>query len=249
MGTLPYMAPEQALGKRDQIDGRTDIFALGAMSFRLLTGRRVHEADSEAQLLLAMATQPAPPLASVLPEVPRWPAMIVDMALAFTRDARYPDARTMQGDVRAARSGTPPPYASRVMSARDEATRAERPAAAPPPVSIPSAPASPPAPVSDPWAAAARRPQAAPAMVAPRAAPPGYAGSPRPVSAATPAENRRPMFLALVLVAALLLAVLLVGVGFAASRWTSVLPAGSASASSERKHEDKEREEERKREE
>ena len=34
MGTLPYMAPEQALGKRSEIDGRVDIFALGATAFR-----------------------------------------------------------------------------------------------------------------------------------------------------------------------------------------------------------------------
>ncbi len=156
MGTLPYMSPEQALGKRDEIDGRTDLFALGAMSFRLLSGRRVHEADSEAELLLAMATRAAPPLASVVPSAPAPLALIVDMALGFSREARYPDARTMQGDVRAARAGTTPPYALRVSSAREEATNAERRVPAPAAAcrSRPQWPRAPPWPR---WARAPRR--------------------------------------------------------------------------------------------
>jgi eukaryotic-like serine/threonine-protein kinase len=56
LGTLPYMAPEQALGRRAEIDGRTDLFALGASAFRIVAGRKVHEAPSEAELLMAMAS-------------------------------------------------------------------------------------------------------------------------------------------------------------------------------------------------
>src|SRR5262245_11261381 len=125
LGTLAYMAPEQALGRRAEIDGRVDIFALGATMFRILAGRRVHEAESEAELLMAMASRPAPPLASVLPDISPAVAGVVDLALAFSRDARYPDARTMQGDVRALRQGQPGPYASVRMSSREEATRAD----------------------------------------------------------------------------------------------------------------------------
>ncbi len=127
LGTLPYMAPEQALGRRAQLDGRADIFALGATAFRILARRKVHEADSEAELLMAMATQPAPPLASVATDVPRDVCAIVDLALAFNKDARYPDARTMQADVRAALAGQPPPYAvgQGVQTKRDEPTRVD----------------------------------------------------------------------------------------------------------------------------
>jgi eukaryotic-like serine/threonine-protein kinase len=127
LGTLAYMAPEQALGRRAEIDGRVDVFALGATMFRVLSGRRVHEAESEAELLMAMASRPAPPLASVVPGIAPAVAAVVDLALAFSRDARYPDARTMQGDVRALRQGQPGPYASARMSTREEATRAEMP--------------------------------------------------------------------------------------------------------------------------
>jgi serine/threonine protein kinase len=128
LGTLPYMAPEQALGRRNEIDGRVDLFALGATMFRILSGRKVHEANSEAELLMAMASRPAPPLKSVAPETPDGLCSVVDLALAFSRDARYPDARTMQADLRAVRAGQAPSYATSRFSAREEATRADRPA-------------------------------------------------------------------------------------------------------------------------
>ena len=122
LGTFPYMAPEQALGRRDEIDGRVDLFALGATAFRILAQRKVHEAESDAELLMAMASKPAPPLASVAPHVPREVCAVVDLSLAFSRDARYPDAGTMQADVRAVRKGRRPLYAWGRQAARDRAT-------------------------------------------------------------------------------------------------------------------------------
>jgi eukaryotic-like serine/threonine-protein kinase len=104
LGTTPYMAPEQIRGA--DVDARVDIFAVGATMFRLLARRRIHDAESEPMLLIKMATQPAPPLASVAPEVPHAVALMVDRALAFDRADRYPDAVTMQRDVRALRAGT-----------------------------------------------------------------------------------------------------------------------------------------------
>jgi eukaryotic-like serine/threonine-protein kinase len=130
LGTLAYMAPEQALGRRAEIDGRVDLFALGATMFRILSGRHVHPAESEAELLMAMASRPAPPLAAVAQGLPEGACVVVDLALAFSRDARYPDARTMQHDVRALRSGARPPYASERFSSREEATRMDAPAPA-----------------------------------------------------------------------------------------------------------------------
>src|SRR5262245_39780479 len=127
LGTLAYMAPEQALGRRAEIDGRVDLFALGATMFRIIAGRRVHEAESEAELLMAMASRPAPPLASVAPGTPAAVSAVVDLGLAFSRDARYPDARTMLSDVRALRANGSAPYAAARLSSRDEATRADGP--------------------------------------------------------------------------------------------------------------------------
>ena len=98
LGTVTYMPPEQVTGLK--IDARADIFAVGATMFRLLARRRIHEANSEPYLLIKMATESAPPLASVAPHLPREVCLLVDRALAFQAAQRYPDARTMQSDVR-----------------------------------------------------------------------------------------------------------------------------------------------------
>jgi serine/threonine-protein kinase len=115
LGTAPYMPPEQIRGA--EIDARADLFAVGATMFRLIAKRRVHEAANEAETLVKMASMPAPPLASAAPEVPRDVCLVVDRALMFDRDQRYPDALTMQRDVRALREGLPPPYATAASAA------------------------------------------------------------------------------------------------------------------------------------
>ncbi len=102
LGTPAYMAPEQAAGRADEIDGRADLFAVGAILFRLRTGRRIHEAATPIEQIAKMAREPAPPIRSVEPSVGAAFAQIVDRALAFERADRYPDAKTMREDVRKA---------------------------------------------------------------------------------------------------------------------------------------------------
>lgn len=122
LGTTPYMPPEQIRGH--DIDGRADLFAVGATMFRLIAKRRVHEADSEFEMRQKMARDPAPRLASVAPHAPRDVCLVVDRALRFDRDDRYPSALTMQADVRAVRAGLPPPYATQAEE-RPEPTLSE----------------------------------------------------------------------------------------------------------------------------
>jgi serine/threonine protein kinase len=120
IGTLTYMSPEQVAGK--EIDGRADIFAVGCTLFRIVAGRSPHQGETDLELMVKMATEPAPPLASCAPrggEVSPELCMVVDRALAFDRERRYPDARTMQDDVRALRQGAPPPYASSRLAASE----------------------------------------------------------------------------------------------------------------------------------
>jgi eukaryotic-like serine/threonine-protein kinase len=101
IGTASYMSPEQARGKRDLIDHRTDIFAVGAVMFRALTGRNVHTAESPMDRLLAAMTDHAPPLRQVLPNTPEDLAQLVDKSLAFQKNDRWPNARAMQSELRA----------------------------------------------------------------------------------------------------------------------------------------------------
>jgi serine/threonine protein kinase len=102
LGTPSFMAPEQAAGKLDEIDGRTDLFALAATGFRLRAGRRIHEADDAVELVQMMARVPAPPIRSVAPDVSAPYARVIDTALQFRREDRYADAAAMQADVRRA---------------------------------------------------------------------------------------------------------------------------------------------------
>ena len=100
LGTPAFMPPEQARGGLEQLDGRTDLWALGATMFFLLTGRDVHPCDTADEELLAAMTKKAPSLGTSAPDLP--PALIdlVDRALAFERGDRWASAREMQAAVR-----------------------------------------------------------------------------------------------------------------------------------------------------
>jgi len=102
LGTPAFMAPEQALGRWNEVDQRTDIWAVGATAFTLLSGRFVHEAQTIQEQLVLSATRPAPPLRSIAPIVPDALANVIDRSLAFDRAHRFPDARTMRGALRQA---------------------------------------------------------------------------------------------------------------------------------------------------
>jgi len=103
IGTPAFMSPEQAGGKVDQIDGQTDIFALGATLFRVIAGRRVHEGDNPVQVLVKMQREAAPKLATVVGTVSEEFASVVDRALAFEKRDRFASAVEMLEAVRATR--------------------------------------------------------------------------------------------------------------------------------------------------
>lgn len=96
MGTPAFMPPEQALGRRAEIDERTDLWAAGATMFTLLSGRLVREADSPEEMMVRAATQPVRPLQEVLPDIPDPVAAVVDKALSFKRDDRFLNAHAMR---------------------------------------------------------------------------------------------------------------------------------------------------------
>jgi serine/threonine-protein kinase len=103
MGTVNYMAPEQARGLTANIDARTDLFAVGATLFTALTGQHVHEGATAMDRMVSAASIPVRSLAVALPEAPAPLVTLVDRSLAFERDHRWPNATTMQGAVQAAR--------------------------------------------------------------------------------------------------------------------------------------------------
>jgi serine/threonine-protein kinase len=100
LGTPAFMPPEQARGRCDQLDGRTDLWAVGATMFILLSGRHVHEKETVNEELLSAMTVPAPTLARFAPHLPKPLIELVDKALAFEREDRWASAREMQSAVR-----------------------------------------------------------------------------------------------------------------------------------------------------
>ena len=95
-GTPAFMPPEQALGKKAQIDGQTDVWAVAATMFTLISGAFVHDAESAEEMVVFTATKPARPLTSVAPDTPPAIAAVVDRGLAFSKRDRWPSASAMR---------------------------------------------------------------------------------------------------------------------------------------------------------
>jgi serine/threonine protein kinase len=100
LGTPAYMSPEQAMGLVDQLDGRADIFSVGAMLHALITGQRINNGRTEQEALVMAATMPVASVARIAPDLPLPVVALVDKALAWDRRNRFDDARQMQAAVR-----------------------------------------------------------------------------------------------------------------------------------------------------
>jgi eukaryotic-like serine/threonine-protein kinase len=94
-GTPEYMAPEQALGQ--PVDSRADLYALGVITYEMLTGVRPFDHESKVTLLGMQVTAPVPPMAKVAPEanVPAEIEAIVVRLLAKEASARFADAKAL----------------------------------------------------------------------------------------------------------------------------------------------------------
>ena len=80
IGTPEFMSPEQALG--EHVDGRSDLYSLGVVAYFALSGKLPFDAGKATEVLAKQVTEPAPPLASVAPGVPRRIAQAIDRCLA-----------------------------------------------------------------------------------------------------------------------------------------------------------------------
>jgi tetratricopeptide (TPR) repeat protein len=98
LGTLEYMAPEQAQG--DVADARADVFAFGLILFEMLTGRRARGGSGGTlSELIARIQRDVPPVRSIAPEVPADLEQIVARCLQADPKSRYTDAAAILADL------------------------------------------------------------------------------------------------------------------------------------------------------
>ncbi len=98
LGTPLYMSPEQAQGR--SVDARTDLWSLGVLYFESLAGRPPFRASSALATLHAIASEPAPPLRSIRPDVPPLAVHIVTRALEKDCGLRYQRAADLETDLK-----------------------------------------------------------------------------------------------------------------------------------------------------
>ena len=107
VGTPAYMSPEQAAGRLEAIDERSDVFSLGAILYEVLTGERAFlGADVNAVIAEVRAARVRPPR-SVDPNLERPLEAICLRALALERKDRYPSARALLEDLERFQAGEP----------------------------------------------------------------------------------------------------------------------------------------------
>ena len=97
MGTPNYMAPEQARG--GQVDHRADIYALGAIMYRMLTGKRAYDGKDAASVLAAVQqSEPTRPRI-IEPSIPETMEVIIQRAMAKDVRDRYQSMTELDADL------------------------------------------------------------------------------------------------------------------------------------------------------
>lgn len=98
LGSPYYMSPEQAMGKQD-VDQRTDVFALTAILYECLTGKIAFEAPNVAQILIKIINQTPTPPSQLVPGLPPRLDDVIEKGLRKDKTKRYPDASAMAKDM------------------------------------------------------------------------------------------------------------------------------------------------------
>jgi serine/threonine protein kinase len=130
MGSPSYMSPEQARSAK-QVDARTDIWALGAILYEMVTGQRAFDAPTVADIFVKVLEKPPPPPPLVRPEVSERLSAIIVRCLEKDRDRRFASvdelARALEPHGPSTRSMSVAPMwePSIVVDIDDEAVRTE----------------------------------------------------------------------------------------------------------------------------
>jgi serine/threonine-protein kinase len=140
IGTPDYMAPEQIRG--DEIDRRTDLWAVGAVLYQLLSGTKPFEGRPLAKLLSSISQLPHVPLQLRAPAVPKSVSDLVDRLLSKPREGRPATAGIVRDELRAilGRESASATKATFAADAFDETLVISTPTLPPAPARLPAAP-------------------------------------------------------------------------------------------------------------
>ena len=164
VGTPAYMSPEQAVGERD-IDGRSDLYALGVVGYQMLAGQLPFSANNTPAMLMKHISDIARPIRELRPDIAPGLERAIERAMEKKPDQRWADAggfrdalmddspRAVAGNAAGPRIDASRPNAVQV-SPRPPATHRAVRDILPPRQSVPAPPATLPAPPVPPWAQA-----------------------------------------------------------------------------------------------
>jgi hypothetical protein len=122
VGTPAYLSPEQAQGDAN-IDGRSDIYAVGVILFEMLSGRQPFEADTPMGVVIKQITDPVPHILDLNPNLPPEVEEIIEKAMAKNRDERFSSTREMADALEAVVRSGPSQDAGKTVIAAAGATK------------------------------------------------------------------------------------------------------------------------------